>query len=260
MSIAWPHGFDLSILFEMEIPERGASMMSSAQREKALNPSAGEANPHSPQEIRTPRWLRVGFWVCTLIALAAVVRRMIALDFPSSSGPPQMVELDRIFTFHRALTYAHILPALAFVVVTPFAIFRRFSRLTWPERWLFPLGVVVGMTAYAMSVDAVGGWIERSAVLFYNSLYLFSLVRAWLYKVRGQILLKTRWLLRAIGILLGIATTRPVMGVFFATSRFTHLGPHQFFGIAFWIGFSINWIVVESLESGLHFKNRPEPA
>jgi hypothetical protein len=221
--------------------------MMSAQREMALNPSAGEANAHSPQEIRTPPWLRVGFWVCTLIAVAAVVRRIIALEFPSSSGPPPMVELDRIFSFHAALTYAHILPALAFVVVTPFAIFRRFSRLTWPERWLFPLGVVVGVSAYAMSVYAVGGWIERSAVLFYNSLYLFSLVRAWLYKVRGQILLKTCWLIRAIGILLGIATTRPVM---FATSRFTHLGPHQFFGIAFWIGFSINWIVVESWRAG----------
>jgi hypothetical protein len=50
---------------------------------------------------------------------------------------------------------------------------------------------------------------------------------------------------RAIGILLGIATTRPVMGVFFATSALTHLQPKQFFGIAFWIGFSINTLVVE---------------
>ena len=50
---------------------------------------------------------------------------------------------------------------------------------------------------------------------------------------------------RAVGILLGIATTRPVMGVFFATSSLTHLSPQQFFGIAFWIGFSINAIVIE---------------
>jgi hypothetical protein len=35
------------------------------------------------------------------------------------------------------------------------------------------------------------------------------------------------------------------MGVFFATSRLTHLQPNQFFGIAFWIGFSINTLVVE---------------
>ena len=54
-----------------------------------------------------------------------------------------------------------------------------------------------------------------------------------------------RWIARAIAILLGIATTRPVMGVFFATSRLTHLEPRQFFGIAFWAGFSINTIIVE---------------
>jgi hypothetical protein len=51
---------------------------------------------------------------------------------------------------------------------------------------------------------------------------------------------------RAIGILLGIATTRPIMGIFFATSPLTHLAPSQFFGIAFWIGFSINTVAVES--------------
>lgn len=53
-------------------------------------------------------------------------------------------------------------------------------------------------------------------------------------------------MLRAIVILLGIATTRPVMGLFIATSRLTHLEPKQFFGIAFWIGFSINTLAVEA--------------
>jgi hypothetical protein len=207
---------------------------------------AEDVNAHATRRAPSLLWLRVGFWACTLIAVAAVVRRVVALEFPSSFGPPQLVELDRIFASHAALALAHILPALAFVVLAPFAIFSRFSRAAWPERLLFPLGGIVGMTAYAMSVYSVGGWIERSAVLFFNSLFLFSLTGAWIYEMRGQSLLKRRWLIRAVGLLLGIATTRPVMGVFFATSKLTHLGPRQFFGIAFWIGFSINWIVVES--------------
>jgi hypothetical protein len=86
--------------------------------------------------------------------------------------------------------------------------------------------------------------VERSAVLLFNTLFLFSLARAFWYSRRGDSVLKLRWLLLAIGILLGIATTRPVMGVFFATSRLTHLEPQQFFGIAFWIGFSINTVAV----------------
>ncbi len=108
-----------------------------------------------------------------------------------------------------------------------------------------------------MSVYSVGGWIERSAVLFYNSLFLFSLGQAWLYKMRDQSWMKSRWLVRAIAVLLGIATTRPVMGVFFATSSITHLAPRQFFGYAFWVGFSINWVVVETY---LRFKSRPQLA
>ncbi len=111
----------------------------------------------------------------TLIAVAAVVRRFSALALPSSSGPPQLVEMDRVFASHAALTLAHILPALAFVLIAPFAVFHGFSRFTWPEPWLFPLGVVVGMTAYAISTYAVGGWTKRSAVLFFNSVFLFSL-------------------------------------------------------------------------------------
>jgi len=156
-----------------------------------------------------------------------------------------LAALDAAFASHATLTLAHILPALVFVLVSPFVVFRTSADTVWPERLLFPLGAVVGLTAYAMSVFSVGGWVERSAVLFFNTLFLFSLFCAYRYALRGELVLKRRWMIRAIAILLGIATTRPVMGIFFATSRLTHLEPKQFFGIAFWIGFSINTLVVE---------------
>jgi hypothetical protein len=155
-----------------------------------------------------------------------------------------MATLDAAFASHAALTVAHIVPAMAFVLVTPFVFLRR-TETAWAERLLFPLGAVVGLTAYAMNTYSIGGWVERSAVLLFNSLFLFSLARAYRSMRQGEHLLKRRWMTRAVGILLGIATTRPVMGIFFATSRWTHLEPRQFFGIAFWIGFSINTIAVE---------------
>lgn len=52
-------------------------------------------------------------------------------------------------------------------------------------------------------------------------------------------------MLRALGIVLGIATTRPVMGLFFATSPLTGLAPSQFFGMAFWTGFASTTLVAE---------------
>lgn len=196
-------------------------------------------------ESRYPRWIVVGFWCCILIATAAVLRRVFALLSPATSGPEPLLNLDSAFASHTALTLAHILPALAFVLVIPFVFWRRTSARRWPYALLFPLGMVVGITAFAMSRFAVGGWIERSAVLLFNSLFLISLARAFVYFRRQRMALARGWLARAIGILLGIATTRPVMGVFFATSSLTGLQPTQFFGIAFWIGFSINLIVVE---------------
>jgi Predicted membrane protein (DUF2306) len=202
--------------------------------------NAGRSSAHL-----APLWLRVGCWACVLIAVAAVIRRVFALLHPPHSAAPQLARLDKVFASHATLTLAHILPALLFVLVTPFFVFRESKETGWEEFVLFPLGLVVGITAYAMSSYSVGGWVERSAVLVFNTLFLFALCRAYLHMKRGELLLKYRWLLRAIAVLLGIAVTRPVMGIFFATSPLTHLQPNQFFGVAFWIGFSISTLVGE---------------
>jgi Predicted membrane protein (DUF2306) len=191
-----------------------------------------------------PLWLLMGCWISIAISVAVVVRRLVAIVHPSQSAPPQMAALDAAFASHAALTIVHIVPAMALVLLTPFFFLRR-TEAAWAERLLFPLGAVVSITAYAMNTYSIGGWVECSAVLLFNTLFLFALARAYLYKRQGDDLLKRRWITRAVGILLGIATTRPIMGIFFATSRLTHLEPRQFFGIAFWIGFSINTIAVE---------------
>jgi hypothetical protein len=217
------------------------------QRTAELNPGridGGQQLGARDLRHRAPLWLKAGFWVCIVIAIAVALRRFVALVHPSQTGPAAMAALDTAFASHAALTFAHIISATAFVLVAPLVLFRAPKSELW-ERLLFPLGAVVGITAYAMSVPAFGGWVERSAVLFFNSVFLFSMARAYGYARTGESFQRMRWLIRAVGILLGIATTRPVMGIFFATSRLTHLEPRQFFGLAFWIGFSINTIIVE---------------
>src|SRR5258707_10251944 len=120
-------------------------------------------------------WVRMGFWVCNAISVAVVLRRAVALIHPPQSAPPQLAALDATFASHAALTLAHILPALTFVVLAPFLYFRRFAGVAWPKRLLFPLGAVVGVTAYALTNYSLGGWGGRSAVLFLNTLFLFLL-------------------------------------------------------------------------------------
>jgi len=206
-----------------------------------------EANPGFGNDARHfPLWMQVGFWICIAIAVAVVLRRGGALlRAPKPEAPPQLAALDLFFRSHATVTWIHILCALAFVCLLPFIFWRRTRRSQALERVFFALGFVVGATAYAMNAYAVGGWIERSAVFFFNTLFIASLARALVLRSRGAHAEKQRWVLRSVAILLGIATTRPVMGVFFATARATHLTPHQFFGVAFWIGFSINTIAIE---------------
>ena len=203
---------------------------------------------------RHPLWLLAGFWFCVVIAIAVVLRRLAELIRPSQGGHPQMASLNATFSSHAVLTVMHIVPAAIFVLLSAAVLLRRTGseRL---ERLFFPFGAVTAATAYAMSSYAVGGLVERSAVLVFNTWFLFSLGRAYWFRLRDESSQKREWMTRAVGILLGIATTRPVMGVFFATSSRTHLGPSQFFGIAFWIGFSINAGVIELW---LHSKRRAQ--
>src|SRR6202158_3501203 len=120
------------------------------------------------------RRIRIGLWACVVVSVAVVDRRTIALVHPPQSAPPQLAALDAAFASHAVLTLAHILPALAFVALSPLLYIRRFAGTAWPKRFLYPLGAVVGVTAYAMSGYSIGGWVERSAVLLFNSLFLFS--------------------------------------------------------------------------------------
>lgn len=194
-----------------------------------------------------PGWLRVGFWICIVIAVAAVIRRMIALSTAgTSASPPQLNELDQWFQAHAVLTWVHITVALAFVIMLPLLFRVSTAGSDILENAFFILGTITGATAYGMSRYAVGGWLERSAVFFFDTLFLVSLVKAYAKRRKGSAASQRVWMIRAVAVLLGIATTRPVMGVFFATQRLSHLTPDKFFGIAFWIGFSINTVVIEA--------------
>lgn len=195
---------------------------------------------------RFPLWIRVSFWVCIAIAIAAVIVRAVSLLSPvRTGGPPGTAVLDAYFKSHAAITWMHILSALVYVLLLPFYFWRRTRESRIIQRLFFGIGFVVGATAYAMTLYAIGGWLERSAILFFDTLFVVLLGKALVRRRLGDVVGARLWSVRATAVLLGIATTRPVIGVFFATSRLTHLTPAQFFGIAFWIGFSISSVTIE---------------
>ena len=96
----------------------------------ANNPRRG---PEQSEMRGAPLWLLAGFWISILVAVAVVVRRLVAIAHPSQTGPPQMAALDAVFASHAALTFAHIVPAMAFVLLTPFVFLSR-TGAAWAAR------------------------------------------------------------------------------------------------------------------------------
>jgi hypothetical protein len=225
------------------------------------------AEPRSWSSGHAVRW--TGLVILCLIAAGAVLRRLFALTSPrvNAGGNPQMAQLaalDAAFASRTVLTLIHIVPALLFVLLLPWWFMRR-VRLEHKEAHkritaaLFVLGAITGLTALPLSLHPVGGINEAAATLLFDGLFLFSLGRAYLFWRHGEAVQHRAWMTRAIAVLLGIATTRPVMGVFFATAPLTHLQPQQFFGTAFWIGFTTTYIAGEAYLRTREARWRAEP-
>jgi hypothetical protein len=101
----------------------------------------------------------------------------------------------------------------------------------WSGRLLVALGFVAGTSALVMSYTiAIGGTNETAATTLFALVFLLFFTMGFWNIRRGRIIRHREWMIRAFGDALGIATTRPIVGAFFAARR---LPPHQFFGTGF---------------------------
>jgi uncharacterized membrane protein len=195
-------------------------------------------------------WTAVIFLV--VIGIAAVTRRTLALFWPAQfaggkSNPA--AGLDAGFARHLALTLVHILPGGLFLALAPLQFMRsirqkhlQFHR--WSGRVLMVCGLIIGVSALIMSYTMnIGGPNETAATTLFAIVFLFCLIKAYLHIRRKEVERHREWMIRAFGAGLGVATTRPIVGMFFAFRRLT---PHEFFGIAFWLGFTITFLAAEA--------------
>jgi uncharacterized membrane protein len=204
---------------------------------------------------KTQRLLWSAAIFLTFIGVAVVVRRTLVLldpaQFAGNFAPAHT--LDDVFALHRTITLVHIIPGFLFMVLGPLQFVKNIrSRYPafhrWSGRVFVASSLVIGFTAVWMSlaVPAIGGLNQAVATMLFAILFLLSLMKAFLHIRRREIPQHREWMLRAYAIGLAVATIRPIIGIFFATSRFTHLTPRDFFGTAFWLGFTLQLIVAES--------------
>jgi len=171
---------------------------------------------------------------------------------PGSRGE-QFVRLDEVFARHPILTMIHIVPGLLFMIMGPFQFSEsiRARHLQW-HRWngriFMTIGFIIGVSALLMSftMQSIGGVNQAAATILFGFFFLFALSKAFWHIRRRQVRLHRQWMIRAFAIGLAVATIRPIVGIFFATSRFSGLTPAQFFGTAFWIGFVLHLIAAEA--------------
>jgi uncharacterized membrane protein len=186
-----------------------------------------------------------------VIGIAAVTRRSLVLVWPErfagKAGPAS--GLDAGFARHAALTFIHILPAAFFLGLAPlqFAAGFRQRNLNFHRRMgtlLVLCALIIGASALVMSFKLnIGGPNETAATTLFSIAFLICLMKAYGYARMRQIERHREWMIRTFGIGLGVATTRPIVGMFFAFRRLT---PHEFFGIAFWLGFTITFMAAEA--------------
>ncbi|HZO88598.1 MAG TPA: DUF2306 domain-containing protein [Chthonomonadaceae bacterium] len=212
--------------------------------------------------VRRALWSAVIF--LALIGAAVAVRRTVNLvpilihgyTPPAGASNPtaaKFAALDDIFARYPVLTLVHILPGLLFVVLGPlqFSHTLRERHLQW-HRWsgriVLLCGMVIGVSALVMSfgMPAIGGVNQAAATTLFALFFLFALGNAFRHILRREIALHREWMIRAFSIGLAVATIRPIVGIFFATSRSTGLTPYEFFGTAFWIGFVLHLIAAEA--------------
>jgi uncharacterized membrane protein len=230
----------------------------------------------SRDRIRRVLWGAVIF--LALIGTAVATRRMVKVvpvvlhgyrPPPPASNPvaAQFGALDDLFAHYPVLTLIHIAPGLLFMLLGPlqFNSTIRARHLRW-HRWsgrvFVACGLVIGISALVMSfrMPAIGGVNQAAATTLFGTYFLLALSRAfWLIR-RREVALHREWMIRAFSIGLAVATIRPIMGIFFATSRFSGLTPHEFFGIAFWIGFVLHLMAAEARIHLTQSRRRLAPA
>ena len=204
-----------------------------------------------PVSKRATRFLGMAVGFLVALGVAAVTRRTLVLFWPGqfAGKASPAVALDAGFARHLALTLVHILPGGLFLVLAPLQFMPSMRRKhlqlhRWMGRVLVVCGLIIGVSALIMSYKMnIGGLNETAATSLFAIVFLICLIKAYLHIRRKEVMRHREWMIRAFGVGLGVATTRPIVGMFFA---FRKLTPHEFFGIAFWLGFSITFLAAEA--------------
>ena len=198
-------------------------------------------------------WIAVIF--LAFVGLAVATRRTIVLLKPGSLSSPRnpAADLDAHFASERALVLTHILPAMLFMLLGPLQFVRslrtRYPQVhCWSGRVFLAASAVVGISGLKLAFGkTIGGLDEKAAITLFGTFFLIALAKALWHALRREFAKHREWMIRGYAIGLAVATIRPIMGGLFAAALINGHAPQpkEFFGTAFWIGFTLQSIAAE---------------
>lgn len=201
------------------------------------------------------RFLWVAVIFLAFIGFAVATRRTVVLLKAGAMSSPRnpAADLDAHFKSERALVLTHILPAMLFMVLGPLQFVRglrsRYPQIhRWSGRVFLAASAVVGISGLKLAFGkTVGGLDEKAAIILFGAFFLIALAKALWHALRREFAEHREWMIRGYAIGLAVATIRPIMGTFFAAALMSGHKPQpaEFFGAAFWIGFTLQSIAAE---------------
>src|SRR5260370_13751798 len=147
-------------------------------------------------------WMAVIF--LALIGVAGAARRSIVLfrpGAPSARNNPAE-ELDTDFANHRALTLAHVFPAMLFMALGPLqfvgSLRSKYPQVhRWSGRIFLMASAVVGVTGLTMAFGkTIGGIDEKAAITLFGTFFLIALANAILHALRREFAQHREWMIR----------------------------------------------------------------
>jgi uncharacterized membrane protein len=210
--------------------------------------------------------LRIGVVLLVLLGVfAALCRALYPADFAVRSEPvredilrffgrddPLMARrpadlqaFDRPFAEHRVMTYLHVVPGAAFLLLAPLQFVSRLRNrhLAFHRsmgRILILSGLATAVPAFFFGLlTPYGGAAEAVIIAAYGALFVLSLMRAWIAIRRRRIDAHREWMIRAFGVAIGISVVRVVGALLDVATAPYGPSPPAMLVLALGLGFSL---------------------
>ena len=186
-------------------------------------------------------------WVAVAVGTLLVFGGLRAADMMVPSGLAD--DFGIRYREHPLVALLHFAPGLLFIVLAPLQFVAGIRRARpdvhrWTGRILVPLAGLSGVYALvaAFWLPAYGGLPTVSATVVFGTYFLVALV-AGVRAIRGRrVAVHRKWMIRLFALGLSVATIRAVIGL---AQLATDLTFEEAFGMAFWVGPTLNAAIAE---------------